>query len=139
VSDDDEPEEIEFDFDKYKNMYKENAQLIESDLNDDDEDYELGANISGIRGLANGANFKTTFVKVDKEDFTKAFSLGKPNPKPDDFNNGLNFISSPIFNNLQGDGGFIQGNIATNDTNIYIYKGLKGVDCFKYVYDKNLL
>jgi hypothetical protein len=40
VSDDDEPEEIEFDFDKYKNMYKENAQLIESDINDDDEDYE---------------------------------------------------------------------------------------------------
>ena len=38
AQDDDEAEEIEFNFDKYKKMYQENAELIESDLNDDDED-----------------------------------------------------------------------------------------------------
>ena len=38
AQDDDEAEEIEFNFDKYKKMYQENAELIESDLNDEDED-----------------------------------------------------------------------------------------------------
>jgi non-homologous end joining protein Ku len=38
---DDEPEEIEFDFDKYKDMYQNNAaELIESNIDDDEDEYE---------------------------------------------------------------------------------------------------
>jgi len=38
--DSDEPEEIEFDFDKYKDMYQKNAaEMIESNI-DDDDDFE---------------------------------------------------------------------------------------------------
>jgi non-homologous end joining protein Ku len=38
---DDEPEEIEFDFDKYKDMYQNNAvELIESNIDDEEDEYE---------------------------------------------------------------------------------------------------
>jgi len=40
IMDSDEPEEIEFDFDKYKDMYQKNAaEMIESNI-DDDDDFE---------------------------------------------------------------------------------------------------
>ena len=99
-------------------------------------DQPLGGDQKDTINLANGDNFQTDFIHVDKRDIVNIL-VNVGNRKG--FRSTIFPAEAPLFSAYRHQNNSGQGRQPENASWIYFFKGLFEADCFQFLRKKNII